>query len=573
MSYRDLEDRANRLATRLLSWKARPEAPVGVLLPRSPEMVIATLAVMKTGAPYIPLDPAYPAERLAFMLENSGARIVLGRAEHLPCACRWIDVSSPDSFVSPEHAPQIEIQPSDLAYIIYTSGSTGTPKGVEITHGGLSNLVSWHRTAFRVTAGDHASHLAGLGFDASVWELWPPLASGATIHLCDEITRTSAELLRDWLISEGITIAFVPSPIADRMFTLQWPPKALLRVLLTGGDTLHRHPPADLPFEVVNNYGPTECTVVATSTNLSGMSRTGALPPIGVPIANTRVVLLDPQLEPVADGETGEIHIGGAGLARGYRNQPDSTRERFIPDQFHPGERLYRTGDLGRYLPDGQIAFAGRLDDQIKIRGYRVEPGEIVAALNTHPQIQDCVVVAHADICREKRLVAYLICSEANALTHSALREFLRLRLPEYMIPAAFVLTDSFPLTPNGKIDARALPAPDVSNTLCDPQDSAPASPIEQQVSAIVAGLLELPEINRDDNFFLLGGHSLLGAQLISRLREAFGVNLALRALLDAPTVAGLAAEVERESQSGDRESSGAGQARTITEPRPITKQ
>jgi amino acid adenylation domain-containing protein len=487
------------------------------------------------------------------MLSDAQVPVLLSTrhvARRLPAGSRELVAMDASRFEKhPTSAPHVDVSPHDLSYVIYTSGSTGKPKGVEITHGGLANLVAWHNDAFGVTAADRASHVAGLGFDAAAWELWPYLAAGASVHMTDDATRNSAELLQDWLVAHSITIGFVPTPLADRMITSSrnWPRETALRVMLTGGDTLQHFPAADLPFVLVNNYGPTECTVVATSGVVRAGGKSGEKPLIGSAITNVQVHLLDERLRPVPAGAPGGIYVGGPGLARGYRNRDDLTAERFIPDPFSeaPNARLYWTGDSGRLLPDGQIAFLGRLDDQIKIRGYRIEPGEIVSALLRHPGIHEAEVVAREDIAEEKRLVAYLVADDIE-LTPKGLRDFLRDFLPEYMLPAAFVRMATLPITSHGKIDRTALPVPDVENTLQDDILDAPYTETELRVGEIVAELLNLEEIGLDDNFFLLGGHSLLGAQLIARLHSTFGVEISLRSLFEAPTVSALSAEIER---------------------------
>jgi amino acid adenylation domain-containing protein len=554
LTYGELDSWANHLASRLHSLGVGRDVLVGLCLPRSLEMVVAALGILKAGGAYVPMDPAYPADRLAFMLDDAQAPVLITSADlaqQLPAADRELVYVDPQDLAgSHTDSPSIEVASTDLAYVIYTSGSTGKPKGVEITHGGLANLVAWHNQAFSVTAADRASHVAGLGFDAAVWELWPYLAAGASVHLADEDTRNAAELLWDWLLAKRITIGFVPTPLAERLLALDhtWPRHTDLRILLTGGDMLHHYPPAELPCLLVNNYGPTECTVVATSGRVESDGSPNVPPPIGSAIANAVIHLLDEHLQPVPPGEPGEIYIGGAGLARGYHNRADLTAERFIPDPFRtePESRLYRTGDMGRLLPDGQIAFLGRIDDQIKIRGYRIEPGEISSVLERHPDVRTSLVVAREGQGGDKRLVAYVVLDPLAETTHSGLRDFLREFLPEYMLPAAFVRLDALPVTSHGKIDRAALPAPDAANTLQDEVSTGPRSDIEQRVAEIVGELLDLDEIGLDDNFFLLGGHSLLGAQLIARLRDTFGVEIELRSLFEAPTVAALSAELER---------------------------
>ena len=554
LTYHDLDCRANRLASYLGSLGVGPDVLVGLCLPRSLDFVVGALGILKAGGAYVPMDPAYPPERLAFMLDDARAPVLISSpsiAQRLPVAKReHVYLDAPKIADHPAEPPPLRIGPDDLAYVIYTSGSTGRPKGVEISHRSLANLVSWHTQAFSVTALDRASHVAGLGFDAAVWELWPYLAVGASVHLADEDTRNSAELLWDWLLDQRISISFIPTPLADRLLglSLKWPRKTALRVLLTGGDTLHRYPPTGLPFLVVNNYGPTECTVVATSGPVLPNESPTMLPAIGRPIANTEIHLLDDDLRPVPPGASGQIYIGGTGVARGYHNRPDLTADRFLPTPFSgkPGDRLYKTGDLARLLPDGQIAFLGRIDDQIKIRGYRIEPHEVVGVLHRHPDIHASVVVAREDTPGERRLVAYVVPKAEFDLTCSGLRDFLRHFLPEYMIPAGFVRIDALPLTPHGKIDRAALPEPTPANMLQDDGSTEPRTGTEQRVAEIVGELLKLESVGREDNFFLLGGHSLLGAQLIARLRDAFGVEISLRGLFDGPTVAVLSAELDR---------------------------
>jgi len=560
LTYGALNARANRLASYLRSVGVGTDVPVGICLPRSLDMVVAALGVVKAGGAYIPMDPAYPPDRLAFMLDDAQAPVFISNHELVQRFSagkrELLDIEDPRIAAHrPDSSPN-DIASTDLAYVVYTSGSTGKPKGVEVTHGNLANLVSWHIQSFSVTPSDRASHVAGLGFDATVWELWPYLAVGASVHLADEATRNSPELLRQWILAERITIGFVPTPLAERLLNgnVRWPRRTKLRVLLTGGDALHTYPPDGLPFTLVNNYGPTECTVVATSGVVTPNGSWKTPPPIGRAITNTQIHLLDESLRPVPDGSPGEMFIGGAGVARGYRNRPNLTAERFIPDPFAewPGRRLYRTGDLARRLPDGQIAFLGRTDDQIKIRGYRIEPGEISSALNRHPDIRGSIAVAREDTPDERRLVAYVV-ADANAdLTHTALRDFLRESLPEYMLPAVFVRLDAFPLTPHGKIDRAVLPMPTLMNTLQDTVLAMPRTDTERRVADIVAELLKLEEVGLDDNFFLLGGHSLLGAQLIARLRDAFGVQITLRGLFEAPTVEELSAKLDYLVENGD---------------------
>jgi amino acid adenylation domain-containing protein len=434
-----------------------------------------------------------------------------------------------------------------MAYVIFTSGSTGVPKPVAVGDDSLLNLVEWHNRAFNVTAADRASHLASIGFDAAVWELWPYLAAGASVHFVDDETRTDPERLRDFLVKEKITVSFAPTPLAEQMLKLSWPKDTSLRFLLTGADTLHFYPPANLPFTLVNNYGPTECTVVATSGIVASASKANGLPPIGRAIDNVEVYVLDAHLQKVPAGSMGEIYVGGRGVALGYLNDPALTAARFVRNPFRNAgaDRLYRTGDMGSYLPDGQIAFHGRTDDQVKINGFRVELDDVASALRRHPAVRETVVCARESDTGEKQLVAYVVPS-ANSPSVAELREFLSKELPEYMIPAMFVKMDSLPVASSGKFDRQALPAPSHENILRDEAFQRPESATEQRVGAIVASLLGLQHVGVNDNFFYLGGNSLFGTQLIARLRDAFQVEVPLLKLFDNPTVAELSLEVDR---------------------------
>ena len=552
VTYAQLDVRARRLARHLRNAGAGPDVLVAIALDRSSDFVVAALATLYASSAYVPIDCDYPTERVAFMLGDAVPAVLISStavAARLPRGA-WSTVVLGTDVEGPElevDAVATDLTPDSLAYVIYTSGSTGRPKGVEITHGGLANLVAWHRRAFSVTADDRASQLSSLGFDAAVWELWPYLAAGASVHIVDDGSRLDPPRLRDFMVAEHITIGFVPTPLAERLIGLTWPSHTMLRFLLTGADTLHRYPPAGLPFTLVNNYGPTEATVVTTSGVVDGNALDGR-PSIGRAIDNVAVHVLDAQRRPVPDGATGELCIGGAGLARGYRNRPELTTTRFVRDPFSADSaaRLYRTGDRARRLPNGEIAFLGRMDDQLKVRGFRIEPAEIVAALDTDPTIAASTVAVHDDGSGDRRLVAYVVPAPGAAPRPSDLRERLGGRLPEYMMPSVFVALDALPLTPNGKIDRDALPAPDGAAVLRDVALLAPRTPVEERLAAIVATLLDVAEIGVGDNFFLLGGHSLLGTQLIARVRDTFGVELPLRAVFDHPTVEALAAQIER---------------------------
>ena len=577
LTYADLEGRSNQLARYLISAGLIPNQLIGLSMERSPSMVVAALAILKAGGAYVPLDPLLPAERLGFMLRDAEVRVLVTESACAAklCGGNWllVDVNQQADEIAtfPSDTLPSQVSEQTIAYVIYTSGSTGQPKGVEITHGGLVNLVSWHRRAFQVTSKDRASHQAALGFDAAVWEIWPYLAAGACVFIPPESCRTNPEALRDWLVARRISITFLATPLAERMLLLKWPAETALRILLTGADTLRHRPSPDLPFALINNYGPTECTVVATSGTVAPRDPSSAsspeqflsnqflpnqfssnqfssnLPSIGRPIDNTQVYILNEQMQEVPAGTAGELCIAGAGLARGYHKRPDLTLEKFVPNPFGSrlGDRLYRTGDMGRYLPNGEIEFLGRLDEQVKILGSRVEPNEITRALDEHPEVSSSAVVARENQAGEKSLVAYVVLTEGAALTGGALREYLSKRLPDYMVPAIFVRVESMPVTANGKVNRSALPVPNDGNLLRDQIFVSPNGVVQERLAGILASLLRVDRVSAHDNFFLLGGHSLLGTQLIARVNETFGVELPLLQLFDHPTLAEMSSAIE----------------------------
>ena len=549
LTYRAMCESAEQLAVRLARAGVREETLVGVCLPRSFARITAMLAIWQAGGAVLALDPAWPFERLRSLLDQSGAPFVLTTdALVLSLHDRKRNVLAIDSAswcsdcVLPPRAPG-PWQPGALAYVVYTSGSTGEPKGVEITYQNLAHLISWHRHTFVLSTTDRASHVAGLGFDASFWEVWPTLCAGASVILVEEEMRTSPALLTRWLLEQGITVAFVPTALAEIMIAADWPADSALRLLLTGGEALRRRPRPDLPFSFVNNYGPSECTVVATSGTVSPDG--SGLPPIGLPIAGTSIYILDNAGDPVVDGEPGEIYIGGAGVGRGYRNRLDLTQERFLPDRFDASGkgRLYRTGDFGRRLPDGHIAFLGRADAQEQIRGSRVEPAEVAAVLTRHPAVRWCAVLGDGQA-NNRRLVAYVLPEADMEPSSEDLRGFLKTLLPDHMIPSDFVLIEQVPLSDNGKFDLAALPPLVTATPLKRSAFRAPTTPAEARLASIISEALGGSPVGANDNFFLLGGHSLLGMQVVLRAQDAFGVQLSLRDLFQAPTVAGLAERI-----------------------------
>jgi amino acid adenylation domain-containing protein len=534
LTYGKLETLSNRLAWRLRDLGVGPEVRVGVCLERSAHLVAAVLGVLKAGGAYLPLDPGHPAERLAYILEDAAVPVLITTLErsHFAGPARVVAIGGD----LPERAerPRVPVHPESLAYVIYTSGSTGRPKGTELTHAGLLNLVGWHRREYGLVPADRSTLVASPAFDASVWEIWPPLASGASLHVPPEEVRASPPDLLAWLAAGGITVCFLPTPLAEACLEPDLPPGLALRALLTGGDRLH---PVrrELPFRLINHYGPTESTVVSTAAEVAAGEEA---PSIGRPIDNLGAWVLDGRLQRVPAGVPGELHVGGVGLARGYLRRPDLTAEKLVPSPFAEGERIYRTGDVVRWRPDGRIEFLGRADHQVKIRGIRIELGEIEAVLGRHPAVRAAVVVAREG----PRLVGYAVPSETVA--PDELRAFLAERLPAAMVPSAIVMIDSLPLTPNGKVDLAALPEPAAAEAGGGEWEE-PRTPIEQVLQAIWSELIGVERIGIRDDFFKLGGHSLLGARIVSRVRDELEVDLPLSTMFDRRTIEGLAAAVE----------------------------
>jgi amino acid adenylation domain-containing protein len=551
-TYGTLDREARSLAWALLARDVAPGSVIAICLPRSIEQVVAMLAVLDAGCGFLVLDPADPVARRRALITDCAASLVISNAAlagdfdgHPTLA---IDVDQATEPLADASLPPVVRD--DLAYVVYTSGSTGTPNGVEISHGNLINFITWTNQAFRVTRDDVASHVIGLTFDVAMSEIWPYLAAGAAITIVDETIRPSPDLMQQWLVEQGVTIATIPMTMAEIMLKMAWPAQSRVRLMLTGGDVLRAFPPDDTPFALVNNYGPSECTIIATYGVVPTQSARGdlTLPTIGRPISGVAVYLLDAAQHPVAPGEEGEIWIGGAGVGRGYRGRPALTAERYHPDPFvdQAGARMYRTGDRARLSGDGDLIFCGRIDRQTKIRGVRIELDEIAIALQRHPGIGSAVVIAREEPGHDRTLAAYYVASPGTTVPPGAaeLRAFLEQSLPVAYLPATFTRLDAMPLTRNAKVDYDALPPPD-RQVEPSADRRRPSSDTERALAAIVESVLSTSDIAADDDFFLLGGHSILATQVVIRARALFDVPLTLRDLFRTPTIAGIAATID----------------------------
>jgi amino acid adenylation domain-containing protein len=547
ITYGELDAKATCLAHALRTADVGSSSLVGLCLEQSIDFVVGALGIIKCGAAYVPLDPALPSARLDFMIHDAGIGGIVTASHHKSRVSPGVPMLLMDSLPSSAlDLPPVDPKPDQLAYLMYTSGTTGKPKGVEITHRGLANLVQWCRKAFRVVPADRTTLFAPVGFDASVRELWPHLTSGCTLVIPPEGLLRNPEELQEWLVLNEITISYLPTLLASRLVRMSWPEGAKLRYVYTGGDALRDYPIRGLPFLFVNEYGPAECTVFACSGIVPDLGNSMQPPSIGRPIDGARIYLLDDELAEVPAGETGEIYIGGEGLARGYRNNPELTNRSFIQGIHGEsrGKRIYKTGDLGRYNGDGELSFLGRNDDQVKIRGYRIECGEVETSINQLEGVQASAVVKRKFGASDYRLVAYVVASADGKLTRETLRGLLRARLPEYMIPDEFVQMGELPLTSNGKIDKASLPDPHDGITIRNTEVSESA--VERQLILILQNLLGVRQVGRKDNIFYLGGNSFVAMQLIAQIKRVFKITLTPRDIFTKPTAADLALEIEQ---------------------------
>jgi amino acid adenylation domain-containing protein len=552
VTYAELDRRANQIGHVLRRRGVGPGTIVAVHLERSIDLVASWLAAWKVGAAYLPIASDLGAERVAYMLEDAAVPLLVtttALADRLTTTTTVpmldLDRESTSIAQNPVEPPGGATDSDAPAYVIYTSGSTGKPKGSIIEHRSLGNLISWHNRSFAIHPGTRTSHIVGASFDACVWETWPTLVAGGTLCMIEDELRIDPVRFRDWLVDCRVALSIVPTPLAEPLLGLEWPASCELKTILTGGDRLTRRPPPSIPFTLVNNYGPTECTVLCLSGAVLPAGQASASPPnLGRPVDNSQIYVLDPYGAPTPVGIPGEIFIGGACVGAGYLGRPELDAQKFLPNPFAPG-LMYQTGDLARWLADGTIDFIGRIDQQVKIRGFRIELGEIEAALAAHPSIRDVVVIAREDVPGEKRLVAY-VTGKAGSPDANVLREHITGGLPEYMIPSAFVVLDQLPLTSNGKVDRKVLPAPDRTVHFV-----APRTPTEAALAEIFERLLHVENVGALGNFFELGGHSLLSLQLASAIKAQLGASVPTATLFAAPTVEALAHAIDTQSESG----------------------
>lgn len=566
LNYLELNQKANRLANYLIKLGVGPEVIVGVALERSLDLVISLFAILKAGGAYLPLDLSYPRERISFMLEDTNYPLVLTEERLLPMLpeskSRVICLDSEQEIISRYGTdnPVSSVKAENIAYVIYTSGSTGKPKGAMNTHRGICNRLYWMQDEYQLTPQDRVLQKTPFSFDVSVWEFFWPLMTGACLVVAKPGGHQDSAYLRELVVHEGITtLHFVPSMLQVFLEEPDLSACTSLKRVICSGEALpaalQRRFYNSLLAELHNLYGPTEAAVDVTYWACQKEDQSSSVP-IGRPIANIQIYILDEQLRQVPIGATGEIYIGGVGLARGYLNRPELTAERFIPNPFssEADARLYKTGDLARFLPDGNIEYLGRTDHQVKIHGLRIELGEIETTLLTHPAIKSCVITVREDIPGSKRLVAYLVPERQSITEIEEIRIYLRRQLPEFMVPAVFVTLDRLPLLPNGKIDRKALPVPDPIDQKAD-YYVAPHTTVAEKLATIWSDLLGQKQFGMDSNFFALGGSSIQAIQLISRVQQEFNVRLTLNEIFAMAQLADLAGHIENHAATAEVES------------------
>ncbi|MEH1805764.1 amino acid adenylation domain-containing protein [Nostoc sp.] len=566
LTYQQLNCRANQLAHYLQSLGVSTDVLVGICVERSLDMVVGLLGILKAGGAYVPLDPNYPQERLAFMLEDAQVSVLLTQhslLDRLPqhqahlvfldTDWQMISQSSQDNLIS-------AVQATNLAYVIYTSGSTGKPKGVAMNQLALCNLILWQLQNNTISTGAKTLQFAPISFDVSFQEMFSTWFSGGTLFLITEELRRDTSALLGFLQEKAIERLFIPFVALQQLAEVAIGGELLnshLREIITAGEQLQITPAISQWLSKLNDctlhnhYGPSESHVIITFTLNNSVETWPLLPPIGRPIANTQIYILDKYLQPISVGVAGELHIGGISLARGYLNRPELTQQRFIPNPFStdPDSRLYKTGDLARYLPDGNIEYLGRIDNQVKVRGFRIELGEVEAVLSQHGDVEGCCIIAREDTPGDKRLVAYVVAHQHCTPTINELRQFLKAKLPDYMVPNAFVMLEEMPLTPSGKVDRRALPAPDLHSSNSD-KYVAPRNQVELELTQIWSRILKVDKVGVKDNFFDLGGHSLLTPYLMAQIKKQFGKDIAIASLYQNPTIEQLATIVPFDSDS-----------------------
>jgi amino acid adenylation domain-containing protein len=566
LTYRELNQRANQLAHYLRTLGVEPEVLVGICVERSLEMVVSLLSILKAGGAYLPLDPALPKESLAFRLIDAQVPILLTqkgllkREEAQVQTVLYLDADWELIAQESSANPNSEVIPENLAYVLYTSGSTGQPKGVAIEHRQIVNYLHAILDKLQLPTGASFATVSTFAADLGNTAIFPALCTGGCLHIVSQELSTDPKALAEYFGHHPIDcLKITPAHLASLLASNASDSILPRQCLVLGGeaaswDLIEKIQQYAPNCRILNHYGPTETTVGVLTYPVSNKqaSYNSKTVPIGRPIANTRIYILDRYLQPVPMGVAGELYIGGDGVARGYLNRPDLTAEKFIPNFFsnESSLSLYKTSDLARYLPDGNIEFLGRLDNQVKIRGFRIELGEVEVAIAQYPGVRETAVIAREDVPGHKYLVAYIVPNHEGAITSSDLRGFLKAKLPDYMIPGAFVILSALPLTPNGKVDRRALPAPDFQPEL-QLSFVAPRTPIEEMLASIWADVLRIEIVGVHHNFFELGGHSLLATQVISRVRDTFAVELPLRSLFEAPTIAEFASRVENSLSNG----------------------